>query len=40
MKLYVSTGNSRMEKVWNGQEMELDTFRERISVTYTTVKPE
>ena len=36
MKLYVSTGNSRMEKVWNGQEMELDTFRERISVTYTT----
>lgn len=36
MKLYVSTGNSRMEKVWNGQEMELDAFRERISVTYTT----
>ncbi len=36
MKLYVSTGNSRMEKVWNGQEMELDAFQERISATYTT----
>ena len=36
MKMYVSTGNSRMERVWNGQEMELEAFRDRISVTYTT----
>lgn len=36
MKMYVSTGNSRMERVWNGQEMELEAFRERISKTYTT----
>lgn len=36
MKMYVSTGNSRMEKAWNGQEMELEAFRDRISVTYTT----
>lgn len=36
MKLYVSTGNSRMEKVWNGQEMELEAFRDRISVTFKT----
>ena len=26
MKLYISTGNSRMEKKWNGQEMEFSVF--------------
>ena len=26
MKLYISTGNSRMEKRWNNVEMELDEF--------------
>lgn len=31
MKLYISTGNSRMEKKWNGQEMEIDEFLERLS---------
>lgn len=31
MKLFISTGNSRMEKKWNGMEMELEDFRERIS---------
>ena len=29
MKLYISTGNSRMEKKWNGQEMEFSVFLER-----------
>ena len=36
MKLYVSTGNSRMDKIWNGQEMELEDFIARISVTKIT----
>ena len=36
MKLYVSTGNSRMDKIWNGQEMELEDFIARISVTKRT----
>jgi len=36
MKLYISTGNSRMEKKWNGQEIEFDAFRERISRTIRT----
>lgn len=36
MRLYVSTGNSRMDKTWNGQEMELDDFIARISVTRRT----
>lgn len=31
MKLYISTGNSRMEKKWNGQEMEFSVFLERLS---------
>ena len=38
MKLYISTGNSRMEKRWNGAEMELDEFRERISHTIRTAE--
>ena len=36
MKLYISTGNSRMEKKWNGQEMELSVFLERLSHTVRT----
>jgi len=36
VKLYVSTGNSRMEKKWNGQEMELSDFIERVSHTHRT----
>lgn len=36
MKLYVSMGNSRMDKIWNGQEMELNEFIARISVTRRT----
>lgn len=36
MKLFVSTGNSRMEKRWNGAEMELDEFIQRISTTIRT----
>lgn len=36
MKLYISTGNSRMEKKWNGQEMEIDEFLERLSHTVRT----
>ena len=38
MKLYISTGNSRMEKRWNGGEMELDEFIERISHTIRTAE--
>ena len=38
MKLYISTGNSRMEKRWNGAEMELDEFIERISHTIRTAE--
>ena len=38
MKLYISTGNSRMEKRWNGGEMELDEFIERISRTIRTAE--
>lgn len=36
MKLFISTGNSRMEKQWNGLEMELDEFIRRISTTNRT----
>lgn len=38
MKLYVSTGNSRMEKKWNGTEMELDDFKSRIASTKYTAE--
>ena len=38
MKLYISTGNSRMEKRWNGGEMELEEFIERISHTIRTAE--
>lgn len=36
MKLFISTGNSRMEKHWNGREMELKEFIQRISTTIQT----
>ena len=36
MKLFISTGNSRMEKRWNGREMELEEFIGRISTTIRT----
>lgn len=38
MRLYVSTGNSRMEKKWNGTEMELDDFKSRIASTKYTAE--
>lgn len=38
MKLLISTGNSRMDKKWNLQEMELDEFRDRISSTHRTAE--
>jgi len=38
MKVYISTGNSRMEKRWNGAEMELDEFIQRISRTIRTAE--
>ena len=38
MKVYVSTGNSRMEKRWNGGEMELEDFARRISRTIRTAE--
>lgn len=38
MKIYVSVGNSRMDKKWNGSEMELDDFRTRISSTIRTAE--
>ena len=36
MRLFISTGNSRMEKRWNGREMELEEFIQRISTTIRT----
>ncbi len=36
--MYISTGNSRMEKRWNNVEMELDEFIERISHTIRTAE--
>ena len=36
MKLFISTGNSRMEKRWNGREVELEEFIGRISTTIRT----
>lgn len=36
MKLFISTGNSRMEKRWNGREMDLEEFIRRISTTIRT----
>ena len=38
MKVFVSTGNSRMEKRWNGGEMELEDFIQRISRTVRTAE--
>jgi len=38
MKLYVSTGNSRMDKKWNGCEMEFAEFAERVSKTIRTAE--
>lgn len=36
MRLYISTGNSRMERKWNGREMEYGEFIELISQTRRT----
>ncbi|WP_044294518.1 virulence-associated E family protein [Robinsoniella peoriensis] len=36
MKLFVSIGNSRMEKRWNGVDMEMEEFIGRISNTVRT----
>jgi putative DNA primase/helicase len=36
VKIKISSGNSRMDKRWNQQEMKLDEFRDRISVTHRT----
>ncbi|TCL60554.1 putative P-loop ATPase [Kineothrix alysoides] len=38
MKLYVSVGNSRMDKRWNGLEMELKDFADRLSHTNRTAE--
>jgi len=38
MKIFVSTGNSRMEKKWNGSEIELQDFKDRIAVTIRTAE--
>ena len=38
MKLYVSTGNSRMDKKWNGSEWEFDDFKNRVSTTIRTAE--
>ena len=38
MKIGISAGNSRMEKVWNYEEMELDDFVSRISTTRKTAE--
>lgn len=36
MKLFISTGNSRMEKKWNGLEMDFNVFLDRVSHTVRT----
>lgn len=38
MKLSVSTGNSRMEKHWNYEEMEYGDFKKRLSATKRTAE--
>ena len=38
MKLSVSTGNSRMEKHWNYEEMEYGDFKRRLSATKRTAE--
>lgn len=38
MKIYVSVGNSRMDKKWNGSETELSDFSERLSRTIRTAE--
>lgn len=38
MKLYVSTGNSRMDKRWNGAEWDYGDFLARISTTKYTAE--
>ena len=38
MKVFISTGNSRMEKRWNGGEMDLEDFVRRISRTVRTAE--
>lgn len=36
MKIRLSTGNSRMERIWNQVEMDIEAFAERISATHRT----
>lgn len=36
MKLFISTGNSRKEKHWNGSEIDLEELRERLANTIRT----
>lgn len=38
MKIRLCTGNSRMEKRWNQIEVELNEFRNRISITHRTAE--
>ena len=38
MKIRLCTGNSRIDKRWNPAEMELDEFKDRISVTHRTAE--
>ena len=38
MKIYVSIGNSRMDKKWNGSEVELQDFSDRLSRTIRTAE--
>ena len=38
MKIRLSTGNSRIDKHWNLAELELEEFRDRISVTRRTAE--
>ena len=38
MKVYVSTGNSRMDKKFNGSEMEYADFVNRLSKTTRTAE--
>jgi putative DNA primase/helicase len=36
MKLFISTGNSRKEKHWNGSEIDVEELRERLANTICT----
>lgn len=36
MKLFISTGNLRKEKHWNGSEIDVEELRERLANTIRT----